>query len=170
MSLVGFLREKWRLMRAERARGEASRQRVFELLRTIRENERKRIEDIKRIEAQQAAEEHRQKVQEEAYLLWEADGKPEGKDDYYWKLATDKVKGKNVPALYKPYYFLEKRILEPMDAWISKQAFFTIAAQLAILAAIIAFIGTEQTRRNNEIFNAWQTITSAEGQSGSVRS
>ncbi len=113
MSLVGFLREKWRLMRAERARGEASRQRVFELLRTIRENERKRIEDIKRIEAQQAAEEHRQKVQEEAYLLWEADGKPEGKDDYYWKLATDKVKGKNVPALYKPYYFLEKRILEP---------------------------------------------------------
>ena len=82
-------------------------------------------------------------------------------------LAVDKVKGKNVPILYKPYYFLEKRILEPMDAWISKQAFFTIAAQLAILAAIIAFIGTEQTRRNNEIFNAWQTITSAEGQSGS---
>ena len=129
MSLVDWLYEKWRLRRAERARGEASRQRVFELLRTIRENERKRIEDIRRIEAQiLAAEEHRQKIEEQAYLLWEADGKPEGKDDYYWKLALDKEKGKNIPALYKPYYFLEKRILEPMDAWISKQAFFTIAA------------------------------------------
>ncbi len=131
---------------------------------------RDRDNAIKEIEAKRQAEEYRQKVQEQAYLLWEADGKPEGRDVYYWKLAVDKVKGKNVPILYKPYYFLEKRILEPMDAWISKQAFFTIAAQLAILAAIIAFIGTEQTRRNNEIFNAWQTITSAEGQSGSVRS
>ncbi len=81
MFLISRLRRKWQRMRAERAKGEASRQRVFELLRTIRDNEGKRIEDIRRIEAQQAAEERRQQVQEQAYLLWEADGKPEGKDD-----------------------------------------------------------------------------------------
>ena len=38
---------------------------------------------------QKAAEEHKPKIQEQAYLLWEADGKPEGKDGYYWKLAVD---------------------------------------------------------------------------------
>ena len=128
---------------------------------------RDRDNAIKEIEAKRQAEEYRQKVQEQAYLLWEADGKPEGRDKYYWMLAIDKIKGKNVPIIYKPYYFLEKCILEPTDKWISRQAFFIIAAQLAILAAIIAFVSSENTRRNNEVFNAWQTITSAEGQSGS---
>ena len=122
---------------------------------------------IKGIEAKRQVEEYRQKVEKQAYLLWEADGRHEGRDEYYWRLAVDKVKGKNLFTLYKPYYLLEKRVLEPIDVWISKQAFFTIAAQIAILAAIIAFIGSEQMRRNNEVFTAWQTITSAHDQPGS---
>ncbi len=133
---------------------------------------RKRARDkvIQRIEAKQQAKEYRQSVEKEAYFLWEADGKPEGKDDYYWKLATDKIKGKNIPTIYKPYYLLEKRVLEPADAWISKQAFFTILGRLgnlAIVVAVVAFIGGENVRRNNEVFAAWQTITSAHKQSGS---
>ena len=101
---------------------------------------RDRDEVIKDIEAKQRVEEERQKIEEQAYLLWESDGKPEGRDDYYWKLATDKVKGKNVPTLYKPYYFLEKRILEPIDAWITKQAFFTILGRLGNLAFVVAVV------------------------------
>jgi len=130
---------------------------------------RKRARDkvIQRIEANQQAEENRQMVEKEAYFLWEADGKPEGKDDYYWKLAIDKIKGKNVPTIYKPYYLLEKLVLEPVDAWIKRQASISILAQLAIIAAIVAFIGGENVRRNNEVFAAWTTITTAQGQSGS---
>ncbi len=167
MFLMSRLRRRWQHIREERARGEESRRRVFESLKT---NERKRIDEIKRIEVQKSAEEHRQKVQEQAYLLWEADGKQEGRDEHYWRLAVDKVKGKNVAILYKSYYLLEKCILEPMDAWISRQAFFTILGglgNLAIVIGIITFVFGENVRRNNEVFAAWQTITSANGQSGS---
>ena len=131
--------------------------------------EKKRAKDkaIQKIEAKRQAEKYRQRVEQEAYFLWEADGKPEGKDGYYWTLAIDKLKDKNVPTIYKPYYLLEKRILEPADAWIKRQASISILSQLAILAAIIAFIGGEEVRRNNEVFSAWQTITSAHKQSGS---
>ena len=133
-------------------------------------NKRDRDEEIRRLEARQKAEEDKQKVEKQAYLLWEADGKPEGKDNYYWQLATDKIKGKNVPIIYRPYYLLEKHILEPSDAWIDKQAFFAILGKLgnlAIVVAIITFVFGENIRRNNEVFAAWTTITTAHGQSGS---
>ncbi len=74
---------------------------------------------------------------------------------------------KPIPFIYQPYYLLEKRILELAEAWIKRQASISMMSQLAILAAIIAFIGGENTRRNNEVFSAWQTVTSAHGQSGS---
>ena len=134
----------------------------------VRDEEKRRAKVIQRAKAKlQAEEEYQQSIRTEAYLLWEADGKPEGKDDHYWALAIDKIRGKNVPTIYKPYYWFEKRILEPSDAWIKRQAFISILSELAILAAIIAFIGGENTRRNNEVFSAWQTITSANKQSGS---
>ena len=124
----------------------------------------RRIRDkvIQRIEAQQKTEEYRRSVEKEAYFLWEADGKPEGKNDYYWTLAIDKIKGKNIPTIYQPYYLLEKRILEPVDGWIGKQAFFTILGKLgnlAIVVAVVTFVFGEDVRRNNEVFTAWQTIT-----------
>ena len=131
---------------------------------------RDRDEVIKDIEAKQRTEEERQKIEKQAYLLWEADGKPEGRDDYYWILATDKVKGRNLPTLYKPYYFLEKCILEPIDAWITKQAFFTILGglgNLALVVAVVSFVFGENVRRNNEVFAAWTTITTAYEQPGS---
>ena len=170
MFLISRLRRRWQLMRAERAKGEASRQRVFESLKRARDKERRRIESIRRIKAQQKAEEYKQQVKEEAYLLWEADGKPEGKDDYYWKLAVDKIEEKNLFFIYRIYYLFKKRILEPIDAWISKQAFFTILGrlgELALIVAVVSFVFGENVRRNNEVFAAWTTITTAHEQSGS---
>ena len=133
---------------------------------------KKRARDkiIQSIQDKQKAEQYRESIEKEAYFLWEADGKQEDKNDYYWKLATEKIKGKNIPTIYKPYYLLEKHVLEPTDAWIDKQAFFTILGRLGNLAfvvAVVSFIFGENVRRNNEVFTAWQTITGAEGQSGS---
>ncbi|MDJ0573112.1 MAG: hypothetical protein QNJ53_29305 [Pleurocapsa sp. MO_192.B19] len=87
-------------------------------------------------------------------------------EKYRWKVFWWKLK--RIPTnIYKPYYLLEKRVLEPADAWIKRQASISILTQLAILAAIIAFIGGEEVRRNNEVFAAWTTITTAGEQSGS---
>ena len=140
---------------------------------------RKRAKDREKAERERPAKleqkakaeaEYRERIKREAYLLWEADGKPEGKDEYYWIKAIDKITGRKVPTIYKPYYWIEKSFLEPADAWISKQAFFTILGRLgnlAIVVAVVAFVFGENVRRNNEVFSAWQTITSAHGQSGS---
>ncbi len=133
---------------------------------------RKRDRDkiIQNIEAKKQAEESEKIIEKEAYLLWEADGKPEGKDKYYWELAENKIKGNYLPTIYKPYYLLEKRVLEPSDEWISRQAFFTILGRLgnlALIAAVLAFIFGENIRRNNEVFSAWTTITTAHEQPGS---
>ena len=122
------------------------------------------------IEARKYLEES---IKREAYLLWEADGKPVGKDNYYWTKAIEQIEIKKIPTIYKPYYWLgywlEKRIFEPLYAWIEEQAFFKI------LLLIVTFLGgipfaeyfIEDGKRNNDVFTAWQTITNAEGQSGS---
>ncbi|MDJ0581233.1 pentapeptide repeat-containing protein [Crocosphaera sp.] len=116
------------------------------------------------------------------YFLWKKDGKPEDKldyyEDYYWEKAKQKIKFKRLPIIYKPFYFvvgkpyyiLERKILEPGLAWTDKQAFFDILGRLgnlAIVIGLIMFIVTEDDRRNSAIFSAWQTINSATGQSGS---
>ncbi len=139
-----------------------------------RKEERHRAKVIQRSKAErQAEEEYQESIRTEAYLLWEADGKPKGKDDYYWTLAIDKVTGQkisNFNFICKLYYLLEKRVLEPTDKWISRQAFFTILGRLgnlAVVVTIVTFVFGENVRRNNEVFSAWQTITSAEGQTGS---
>ncbi|MEM7595633.1 MAG: DUF2934 domain-containing protein [Cyanobacteria bacterium P01_A01_bin.83] len=134
------------------------------------QRKRSRAKVIKTFEAKQQEEQYQQIVATQAYLLWEADGKPEGKEDYYWKLAIDHLEGNHFPTVYQPYYKLEKRVLEPIDAWIDKQAFFAILGKLGNLAVVVAiatFVFGENVRRNNEVFSAWQTITSAHGQSGS---
>ena len=46
---------------------------------------RARDKKLQEIEAKQQAEEYKQRIEKEAYLLWVADGKPEGKDEYYWE-------------------------------------------------------------------------------------
>ena len=68
------------------------------------------------------------------------------------------------------YVQLEKHVLEPLDAWIEQQAFISILGRLgnlALIVAVVSFVFGQDVRRNNEVFSAWQTITSAEKQSGS---
>lgn len=63
-----------------------------------------------------------------------------------------------------------EKFLEDIEFLLQKSAFLTILgilSNLAILVAVVAFVFGEEIRRNNEVFSAWQTITSAEGQSGS---
>lgn len=40
-------------------------------------------------------------VRTRAYLMWEADGRPDGRADHYWNLASAAVKGEAVPAKSK---------------------------------------------------------------------
>lgn len=75
-----------------------------------------------------------------------------------------------VPKCLKPFYWIEKRVLEPIDSWISRQAFVTILGRignLTLIVALFSFILGGQMRRNNQVFTAWQTITSAYKQGGS---
>ena len=165
MNPFNSLITRWRNRRRDRTEGEASRRQVIQSLRTPREN---RIEDLKRIEAQQKDKELREKIETLANSLWEADGKPAGKEDYYKELAKLKIEAENISNPYKIYYSLEKNTLEPIESWLEKQAFFSILGRVGNLAiALISFIANEDTRHNNQVFTAWQTITSANGQTGS---
>jgi uncharacterized protein YjbI with pentapeptide repeats len=121
------------------------------------------------IEVKRNAEENNRRIAKEAYFLWIADGKPEGKDDYYWKLARDKVEGTNVLFIFKPLYKLYSLLwFDPVNVWIKRHALMSILFQFAILIAVISFVlGEQMRRRNNEVFAAWQIITNAYKQSGS---
>ena len=51
-----------------------------------------RNKKIREIEAKIRAEEDIQRIEQEAYRLWKADGRPEGKEDDYRRLAIHKIK------------------------------------------------------------------------------
>jgi hypothetical protein len=72
------------------------------------------------------------------------------------------------PVLW-PFWWTEKR-LEGVLGWLQRLALLEIlgiVSNIGILFAVAAYIGTEKQRRDAEVFNAWQTITSAHDQSGS---
>ncbi|MDJ0659383.1 MAG: pentapeptide repeat-containing protein [Crocosphaera sp.] len=109
-----------------------------------------------------------QEIEKKADELWEQGGKLENTLDYYREKARQQVKHNLWKKHYNPYYLLEKKILEPGLSWIDKQALFDIIGRLgnlAIVIGVISFIVTEDYRRNEALFSAWQTITSAENQS-----
>jgi len=65
---------------------------------------------------------------------------------------------------------LEKRIGEPILAWVNDQAVLSllgVIGNLGLILAVVTYIGSEKQRRDAEVLNAWQTITSAYGQAGS---
>jgi len=71
---------------------------------------------------------------------------------------------------HRPLIRLEKRVWEPLLTWADNQALLSllgIIGNAGIVLALITYIGTEQQRRDAEVLNAWQTLTSAHGQSGS---
>ncbi len=65
---------------------------------------------------------------------------------------------------------LEKKIWEPLLNWANNQALLSLLGligNVGIIIAVVTYIGSEKQRRDAEVRNAWQTITSAYGQPGS---
>ena len=75
---------------------------------------------------------------------------------------------KKVHPVLWPLWWAEKR-LERLLGLLQRLALLEILGiigNVGILFAVVAYIGTEKQRRDAEVFNAWQTITGAYGQSG----
>lgn len=115
-------------------------------------------------------EQDRKRDERKASQLRKADREPAVENDSFSTKTMEKLTEKNAFSTCNPYCCLENFILAPIENWMSQQALFSILEKLgylAILVAVIEFIGGQQVRRNGEVFAAWQTITNAEGQSGS---
>lgn len=118
MPLVDWLEKKLRRWRADIDRSEEARKNVFKNLQAEEKHE-----DYKRI----------------AFLLWEADGKPENCGDRYYLEARKKLAGFRwrLYQLNKPFIKLEKKIIEPLDSWSDRANIFNFFSKLSpIIEAI----------------------------------
>ena len=73
-------------------------------------------------------------------------------------------------AINRAFIKLEKRTWEPLLAWANNQALLSLLGLIGnagIIIAVLTYVGSEKQRRDAEVLNAWQTITSAHGQAGS---
>jgi uncharacterized protein (DUF433 family) len=71
--------------------------------------------------------------------------------------------------ILQPFIWMEKRIWEPMLSWGEDQALIGLLGllgNLGLIFAALTYIGLEKQRREAQVYLAWQTITSAQGQSG----
>ena len=71
---------------------------------------------------------------------------------------------------HRPFIRLEKNTWEPLLAWANNQALLSLlglVGNIGLIIAVATYIGSEKQRRDAEVLNAWQTITSAHGQAGS---
>jgi uncharacterized protein YjbI with pentapeptide repeats len=76
---------------------------------------------------------------------------------------------KKVHPFVKPFYKVEQR-LEKVLHWLRNMALLEIlgiVGNVGLIIAVVTYIGSEKQRRNAEVLNAWQTLTSAYEQSGS---
>lgn len=93
----------------------------------------------------------------------------EGSD---WEKASQIVRNPIKTALFtshRAWVRLEKKIGEPILAWVNDQAVLSLLGaigNLGLILAVATYIGSEKQRRDAEVLNAWQTITSAYGQAG----
>ncbi|EKU97147.1 putative low-complexity protein [Leptolyngbya sp. PCC 7375] len=70
----------------------------------------------------------------------------------------------------QPWISLEKQCWEPLSKWAKNQdllVFLGLIGNISILLGVAIYLGSERQRRDAEIYQAWQVITSAHGQSGS---
>lgn len=130
----------------------------------------------RRSKAHKSRQERRQQATERiAFKLYQNRlllGKPgdEGSD---WERASQILRNPFKTALFashRAWVRLEKRIGEPILAWVNDQAVLSLLGaigNLGLIIAVVTYIGSEKQRRDAEVLNAWQTITSAYGQAGS---
>jgi uncharacterized protein YjbI with pentapeptide repeats len=127
---------------------------------------------VPRIPKAEKQREHIERVAWEIYANRYKPGKRLDKDKL-WDEADKIVRSPIKTTLFasnRPLIGLEKRLWEPLLAWANDQAMLSLLGLLGNLGLIIAvatYIGSEKQRRDAEVLNAWQTITSAYGQSGS---
>lgn len=116
MSLADLFREKWRRMRAERARGEESRRRVIESL-SFQQNDR--------------------------FIRRFAD---------WWETTPIEKFLEDIAFLLKNAALLD---------------IINLVAGITIIISLVTWLLTGKQRRDAEVYQAWQVITAAHGQSGS---
>ncbi|MCG8365121.1 MAG: pentapeptide repeat-containing protein, partial [Pseudanabaenales cyanobacterium] len=90
-----------------------------------------------------------------------------------WTAAEEIVQSPLKAALFavnRAFIKLEKRAWEPLLTWANNQALLSLLGLIGnagIIIAVLTYVGSEKQRREAEVLNAWQTITSAHGQAGS---
>jgi hypothetical protein len=95
-----------------------------------------------------------------------------GDADSDWKTAEEIVRNRLRSILFachQPFIELEKNISEPLLTWANNQAWLSllgIIGNVGIIIAVVTYVGSEKQRRDTEVLNAWQTITSAHGLPG----
>jgi uncharacterized protein YjbI with pentapeptide repeats len=96
-----------------------------------------------------------------------------GSAEQDWQTAGDilaKPYKRALFGLHQRLIGLEKHVWEPLLRWADNQALISllgVAGNIGILIAVVSYVGSEKQRRDAEVLNAWQTLTSAYGQSGS---
>ena len=77
-------------------------------------------------------------------------------------------KQRSGPVWLRPFEWTERR-LEAFAAWLQSLAFLEIlgiVGNLSIIVAVSTFVANQDVRHDQDVIAAWQTITSAAGQSG----
>jgi hypothetical protein len=96
-----------------------------------------------------------------------------GSAEQDWQTADDilaKPYKRALFGLHKRLIGVEKRVWEPLLRWADNQALISllgVVGNIGILIAVVSYVGGEKQRRDAEVLNAWQTLTSSYGQSGS---
>jgi uncharacterized protein YjbI with pentapeptide repeats len=96
-----------------------------------------------------------------------------GSAEQDWQTAGDILAKPYKRALFRLHQRLiglEKNLWEPLLRWADNQALLSllgVVGNIGILIAVVSYVGSEKQRRDAEVLNAWQTLTSAYGQSGS---
>ena len=151
--------------------------------REFRESVRKRLSDWRWLSGSHSGsawkppypEQQRRITEEVAHKLYlnRLQLKRPGDAQSDWKRAERIIRNplKNTLfAINQPLIKVEKVLWEPLLAWADNQALLSllgIIGNVGIIIAVFTFIGIEQQRRDAEVLNAWQILTSADGQAGS---
>ncbi len=121
-----------------------------------------------------AFEERENLIRQTAYRLWEQDGKPDNRSEYYWLKAIEKLNSETTTALFLAKLLrLGYAVEHPLEkglAFLKSLAILEILGilgNITIVIALITFIATEKQRRDAEVYQAWQVITAAYEQPGS---
>ena len=119
-------------------------------------------------------EKQRKHIERVAYELYQNRlllGRP-GDAQSDWETATKIVQSDwctTLFAIHRPFIQLEKNVWEPLLAWANNQALLSLlglVGNVGLIIAVATYIGSEKQRRDAEVLNAWQTLTSAHGQAG----